>query len=164
GSLYHYFPNKSELLGAAVEDIERIAARTDVALPRLRAAAERPGSAVDRIGAVLDESGRLMREYPDLAAFEWVIRAEGVVGPDRHMDGGTGFQAFREIIEGVVDDGYRQGELSRPSDRDSVVEALYALIYGLVELGATSPPRDYHAALDSAKKMISGTLFAGGRG
>ncbi|OBG65315.1 TetR family transcriptional regulator, partial [Mycobacterium sp. E188] len=158
-SLYNYFPNKSELLGAAVEDIERIAA------PRLRdAAAERPGSAVDRIGAVLDESGRLMREYPDLAAFEWVIRAEGVVGPDRHMDGGTGFQAFREIIEGVVDDGYRQGELSRPSDRDSVVEALYALIYGLVELGATSPPRDYHAALDSAKKMISGTLFAGGRG
>ncbi|OBG58615.1 TetR family transcriptional regulator, partial [Mycobacterium sp. E188] len=158
GSLYNYFPNKAELIKAA------IAARTDVALPRLRAAAERPGSAVDRIGAVLDESGRLMREYPDLAAFEWVIRAEGVVGPDRHMDGGTGFQAFREIIEGVVDDGYRQGELSRPSDRDSVVEALYALIYGLVELGATSPPRDYHAALDSAKKMISGTLFAGGRG
>ncbi|OBG55821.1 TetR family transcriptional regulator [Mycobacterium sp. E188] len=157
-SLYNYFPNKAELIKAA------IAARTDVALPRLRAAAERPGSAVDRIGAVLDESGRLMREYPDLAAFEWVIRAEGVVGPDRHMDGGTGFQAFREIIEGVVDDGYRQGELSRPSDRDSVVEALYALIYGLVELGATSPPRDYHAALDSAKKMISGTLFAGGRG
>ncbi|WP_156734807.1 TetR/AcrR family transcriptional regulator, partial [Mycobacterium sp. E183] len=29
-SLYNYFPNKSELLGAAVEDIERIAA------PRLR--------------------------------------------------------------------------------------------------------------------------------
>ncbi|OBH34597.1 TetR/AcrR family transcriptional regulator [Mycobacterium sp. E183] len=158
GSLYHYFPNKSELLGAAVEDIERIAA------PRLRDAAAQADDVVDRIGAVLDESGRLMREYPDLAAFEWVIRAEGVVGPDRHMDGGTGFQAFREIIEGVVDDGYRQGELSRPSDRDSVVEALYALIYGLVELGATSPPRDYHAALDSAKKMISGTLFAGGRG
>ncbi|OBH41766.1 TetR/AcrR family transcriptional regulator [Mycobacterium sp. E183] len=158
GSLYHYFPNKSELLGAAVEDIERIAA------PRLRDAAAQADDVVERLVAVLEEASRMMREYPDLAAFEWVIRAEGVVGPDRHMDGGTGFQAFREIIEGVVDDGYRQGELSRPSDRDSVVEALYALIYGLVELGATSPPRDYHAALDSAKKMISGTLFAGGRG
>ncbi|WP_131806037.1 TetR/AcrR family transcriptional regulator, partial [Mycobacterium alsense] len=33
GSLYHYFPNKSELIKAAV------AARTDVALPRLRRAA-----------------------------------------------------------------------------------------------------------------------------
>ncbi|WP_156670005.1 TetR/AcrR family transcriptional regulator, partial [Mycobacterium sp. E3305] len=42
GSLYHYFPNKAELIKAA------IAARTDVALPRLRAAAERPGSAVER--------------------------------------------------------------------------------------------------------------------
>ncbi|WP_156737883.1 TetR/AcrR family transcriptional regulator, partial [Mycobacterium scrofulaceum] len=55
-SLYNYFPNKAELIKAA------IAARTDVALPRLRAAAARSGSAVDRIEAVLDESGRLMRE------------------------------------------------------------------------------------------------------
>ncbi|WP_141682118.1 TetR/AcrR family transcriptional regulator, partial [Mycobacterium malmoense] len=55
-SLYNYFPNKAELMKAA------IAARTDVALPRLRAAAAQPGTAVDRIEAVLDESGRLMRE------------------------------------------------------------------------------------------------------
>ncbi|WP_156764289.1 TetR/AcrR family transcriptional regulator, partial [Mycobacterium sp. E3247] len=61
-SLYNYFPNKAELINAA------IAARTDVALPRLRAAAARPGTAVDRIEAVLDESGRLMREHPHLAA------------------------------------------------------------------------------------------------
>ncbi|WP_156675203.1 TetR/AcrR family transcriptional regulator, partial [Mycobacterium sp. E2989] len=49
GSLYHYFANKSELLDAAVEEIEGIA------LPRLRAAAARSGDAVDRIEAVLDE-------------------------------------------------------------------------------------------------------------
>jgi AcrR family transcriptional regulator len=61
-SLYNYFPNKSELIKAA------IAARTDVALPRLREAAGGPGDVIDRIEAVLDESGRLMREYPDLAA------------------------------------------------------------------------------------------------
>ncbi|WP_156624018.1 TetR/AcrR family transcriptional regulator, partial [Mycobacterium sp. 852002-40037_SCH5390672] len=42
GSLYHYFPNKSALLEAAV------AARTDVAVPRLRRAAARPGTAVTR--------------------------------------------------------------------------------------------------------------------
>ncbi|WP_156764413.1 TetR/AcrR family transcriptional regulator, partial [Mycobacterium sp. E3247] len=62
GSLYHYFPNKSELLDAAVEDIERMA------VPRLRAAAAGPGGVVDRLAAVLDEASRLMREYPDLAA------------------------------------------------------------------------------------------------
>ncbi len=153
-SLYNYFPNKAELIKAA------IAARTDVALPRLRAAAARSGDAVDRIEAVLDESGRLMREYPDLAAFEWVIRAQGTGALDPHLEAGAEFQAFREIIEGVIDEAVRNGELPNHCDRDSVVEAVYALIYGLVELAATSPPGDYHAALDSAKKMIRGTLFS----
>ncbi|WP_197501056.1 TetR/AcrR family transcriptional regulator, partial [Mycobacterium sp. E3251] len=153
-SLYNYFPNKAELIKAA------IAARTDVALPRLRAAAAGPGTAIDQIEAVLDESGRLMREYPDLAAFEWVIRAEGVADADSRFAGGARFQAFREIIEGVVDDAYRRGELAHRQDRDSIVEAVYALVYGLTELAATSPPRAYHAALDCAKELISGTLFA----
>lgn len=157
-SLYNYFPNKAELINAA------IAARTDVALPRLREAAARPGTAIDRIEAVLDESGRLMREYPDLAAFEWVIRAEGAAALDPQLAGGAGFQVFREIIEGVVDDAYRQGELAHRPDRHSIVEAVYALIYGLTELAATSPPADYHAALESAKKLIRGTLFGSGAG
>ena len=95
-----------------------------------------------------------MREYPDLAA-----------GPDAQLAGAPGFQAFREIIEGVVEDAYRQGDLARRADRRSAVEAIYALIYGLVELAATSAPRDYHAALQAAKRMVRGTLFApGGRG
>src|ERR1700756_5631171 len=80
-SLYNYFPNKSELIHAA------IAARTDVALPRLRGAAGRPGGVIDRIEAVLDESGQLMREYPDLAAFEWAIRAESAVVLDPRVAG-----------------------------------------------------------------------------
>ena len=153
-SLYNYFPNKAELIKAAV------AARTDIALPRLRAAAACPGDAIDRVEAVLDESGQLMREYPDLAAFEWVIRAESVLAPDSQAAGGTGFQAFREIIEGIVDDAYRRGDLVDRPDRQSVIEALYALIYGLTELAAALPPHDYHAALDSAKQLIRGTLFS----
>src|SRR6516225_2066667 len=128
-SLYNYFPNKSELIKAAV------AARTDVALPRLRQAAGSPGGVIDRIEAVLDESGRLMREYPDLAAFEWAIRAESAV--DSGLAGSTGFQAFKKIIEGIVgEEDYRRG----------AVEAIYSLIYGLTELAATLPAEDYHAA------------------
>jgi AcrR family transcriptional regulator len=142
-SLYNYFPNKSELIKAA------IAARTDVALPRLRQAAGRPGGVIDRIEAVLDESGQLMREYPDLAAFEWAIRAESAVAIDSEVAGGTGFQAFRAIIEGIVEDAYPRG----------AVEAIYSLIYGLTELAATLPPEDYHAALGSAKQLIRGTLL-----
>ena len=142
-SLYNYFPNKSELINAA------IAARTDVALPRLRQAAGRPGDVIDRIEAVLDESGQLMREYPDLAAFEWAIRSESALALDAEAAGGPGFQAFREIIESVVEG----------ADQRGAVEAIYSLIYGLTELAATLPPEDYHAALGSAKKLIRGTLL-----
>ncbi|OBI97057.1 TetR family transcriptional regulator [Mycobacterium alsense] len=150
-SLYNYFPNKSELIKAAV------AARTDVALPRLRRAAARPGGVVDRIEAVLDESGRLMREYPDLAAFEWAIRADSALG-DR-VAGDAGFAAFRDIIEGILGDAE-----GAPADARGAAEAVYALIYGLTELGASLPPRDYHAALAAAKRLIRGTLLGCGEG
>ncbi|CPR12897.1 TetR family transcriptional regulator [Mycobacterium bohemicum DSM 44277] len=146
-SLYNYFPNKSELMKAA------IAARTDVALPRLRAAAARPGDVVDRIEAVLDESGQLMREYPDLAAFEWAIRSENAAAIGTGLAGGN-FQAFREIIEGILADA--GGDLPA----GGAVEAIYSLVYGLTELAATLPPADYQAALGSAKQLVRGTLFA----
>ncbi|WP_139329662.1 TetR/AcrR family transcriptional regulator, partial [Mycobacterium sp. IS-2888] len=69
GSLYHYFPTKSELLNATGEEVEGIVSH------RLRAAAAAFDDVVDRLDAVLDECGQLMREYPDLASFEWAIRA-----------------------------------------------------------------------------------------
>ncbi|OBB99410.1 TetR/AcrR family transcriptional regulator, partial [Mycobacterium sp. 852002-40037_SCH5390672] len=144
GSLYNYFPNKSELMKAAV------AARTDVAVPRLRRAAARPGTAVTRIEAVLDESGRLMREYPDLAAFEWVIRAENAIAVDDTATGNSGFQVFREIIDGIVRDAVREGGLARRADRHGAVEAIYALARGLTERAASLGPDEYAATLDSA--------------
>jgi len=144
-SLYNYFPNKSELIEAAVAE------RTDVALPRLRAAAAGASDVVDRIEAVLEESGRLMREYPDLAAFEWAIRAAG----------DTGFHALREIVETVVEEGHRRGELAGRVDPRGAVEAVYSLVYGLTELAATLPPEEYHAALASARRMVRGTLLGG---
>ncbi|OSC38817.1 TetR/AcrR family transcriptional regulator [Mycobacterium decipiens] len=160
-SLYNYFPNKSELLKAT------IAARADAAMPRLRDAAAGAGDVVDRIQAVLDECGDLMREYPDLAAFEWAIRAENVItldgreaaensGPEAEPE----FSTFREIIEGLVDDARRNGELGERHDRRGAVEAIYALIYGLTELAATLPPDEYQAALRSAKVLVEGALLA----
>jgi len=152
-SLYNYFPNKSELIKATVS------ARADIALPRLRAAAQRPGSVVDRLDAVLDESGQLMREYPDLAAFEWAIRAEGAVSVYPGAVGDVGFQAMRGIIEGVIDDGVRQGTLGRNADAQGAVEVIYALIHGLTELAATASPDRYQSTLQAAKQLIRGSLF-----
>jgi AcrR family transcriptional regulator len=150
-SLYNYFPNKSELMKAT------IAARADTAMPRLRRAAEGPGDIIDRIEAVLDECGHLMREYPDLAAFEWAIRAENVITAGGRQAGE--FETFREIIDGAVEDAYRRGELGDHPDSRGAVAAVYALIYGLTELAATLPPEDYQAALSSAKVLVRGTLF-----
>ncbi|WP_273732874.1 TetR/AcrR family transcriptional regulator [Mycolicibacterium septicum] len=150
-NLYNYFSTKSELMEAA------IAARADIALPRLRDAAQAPGDVIDRIDAVLDESGRLMREYPELAAFEWAIRGQNSVAvyPDGTGDGG--FQALRGIVKGIVDEACRDspGE----AQGDATVEAIYALVYGLTELAATQSPQTYQRALNSAKQMIRGTLF-----
>jgi AcrR family transcriptional regulator len=156
-SLYNYFPNKSELIKAT------IATRAEAAMPRVRQAAQEPGDVIDRLGAVLDECGKLMREYPDLAAFEFAIRAENVAGAHGRkalrQPKNTGFEAFHEIIEAVVEDAQRRGELRDHPDPRAAVEAVYALVYGLTELAATLPPDEYHAALGSAKVLVRGTLF-----
>jgi AcrR family transcriptional regulator len=150
-SLYNYFPNKSELIRAT------ISARAEASMPRLRRAAEGPGDIIDRLEAVLDECGQLMREYPDLAAFEWAIRAENVMALDGRE--AQEFEAFREIIERVVDEAYRRGELAERPDPPATVEAVYALIYGLTELAATLPAAEYQAALRAAKVLVRGALF-----
>lgn len=152
-SLYNYFPNKSELIKAT------ISARADASMPRLRQAAQRPGDVIDRIEAVLDECGQLMREYPDLAAFEWAIRAENVMASGEREAQNSGFEAFREIIRGVVDEADRRGELADRPDPGATVEAIYALVYGLTELAATLPAEEYQAALSAAKILVSGALF-----
>ncbi len=155
-SLYNYFPNKTELINAA------IAARTEIALPRLRRAAKQPGGAVDRIEAVLDESGRLMREYPDLAAFEWAIRAQGAADLSAGGDGDVELHALREIIEDVMHDAYRTRRSGDQAQARAAVEVIYALLYGLTELAATASPEAYQQALAGAKQLIRGTLFGTG--
>lgn len=149
GNLYNYFPNKAELVAAA------ITARAEIALPRLRGAAQQPGSAVDRIEAVLDESGKLMSEHPDLATFEWAIRAQNAVMVYPGEAGNVGLQALRDIITGIVGDARRRGE---PIPK-AAGEVTYALVYGLTELAATGSPEAYHAALAAAKRLIRGSLF-----
>jgi AcrR family transcriptional regulator len=154
-SLYNYFPNKAELIKAT------IATRNEAAMPRLRQAAQSPGDIVDRIEAVLDESGQLLREYPDLAAFEWAIRAENLIAAGDEGDevGNHRFETMREIIAEVVADARRTGDLGDHLDPQAVTEAIYALLYGLTELAATLPPADFQAALGASKVLVRGTLF-----
>lgn len=142
GSLYHYFPNKSELLTATVREID------DIALARLRSAAARSDDVVDRLEAMLDELDRLLREYPHLAAFE------------RAMRGHAGLKGLRDTIDDVVRDAQSRGALPPGTDQGAAVNAIYALARGLADRAANLTPDAYAATLASAKELLRGTLFA----
>lgn len=152
-SLYNYFPNKSDLIRAT------IATRSETAMPRLRRAAAAAGTVVDRITAVLEECGELLRDYPDLAAFEWAIRAENIGSDGASGDTRPGFESVREILADIVGDAHQNGELGPDPDPQAVLEAVYALIYGLTELAATLAPADFHDALGASKVLVAGALF-----
>jgi len=153
GSLYHYFPNKSELLKATGDEIEAIA------LPRLQAAAASSGDVVDRLDAVLDESKRMRREYPYLAAFLRAIRAESAAQLRRGGPIYPGSRALRDVVTEIVEDAGVQGMLSPDTDAAATVQAICALARGLSERAGNLSPEAYDATLDSAKALIRGTLL-----
>lgn len=154
GSLYHYFPNKSELLKATGEEIENIVA------PRLRAAAAQSDDVVDRLDAVLDESQRLIRDYPHLAAFLRAVRAGGATRSRCESPQHPGSKALRDVVTEIVADAGTLGTLPPQAGPEAVVEAICALTRGLSERAATLPPDAYDATLAAAKKLIRGSLFA----
>ncbi|WP_197516913.1 TetR/AcrR family transcriptional regulator, partial [Mycobacterium sp. E2699] len=153
-SLYNYFPNKSELLAATVAEIDLIASR------RLREAADRSGDVVDRLEAVLEELGRLLREYPYLAAFDRTMRAEMSAHPRSGRTRNPGSKALRDIINDIVEDARERKALPPGTDPDAAANAIYALARGLTERAASLAPDAHAAALESAKELIRGTLFA----
>jgi AcrR family transcriptional regulator len=154
GSLYHYFPNKSELLKATGEEIE------EIVLARLHAAAARSDDVVDRLDAVLDESKELIRDYPYLAAFLRAIRVESTAQLRRGYTKYPGSKALRDVVTEIVEDARAQGSLSTDTDAGAAVEAICALTRGLSEQAASLSPEAYDATLGSAKQLIRGTLFA----
>ncbi|ORV52162.1 TetR family transcriptional regulator [Mycobacterium florentinum] len=146
GSLYHYFPNKSELLHATGKEIE------EIVLPRLRSAAGQREDVIDRLDAVLDESTRLVRDYPYLTGFLRALRAAGTAES-------PGSKALHDVVFEIIDDARQRGTLSGETDTRSAVEAICALARGLSEQADSLPAQTYQAALGSAKSLIRGTLF-----
>jgi len=154
GSLYHYFPNKSELLKATSEEIEKIV------LPRLRDAVRAAGDVADQLDAVLDESKRLLCDYPHLAAFLRAVRSGGTTQSRPSDPQYPGSRALRDVVTQIVETAHSKGLLSPATTTRAAIDAICALTRGLTEPAARDSPEEYDATLGVAKRMIRGTLFA----
>ncbi|OBK21319.1 TetR family transcriptional regulator [Mycobacterium asiaticum] len=154
GSLYHYFPNKSELLKATADEID------DIVLPRLRAAVAQSDDVVEQLDTVLDESKRLMHDYPYLPAFLRAVRSESTAKSPHDGPQYPGSKALHDIVAEIVERAHAQGSLSPGTAPGPAIDAICALTRGLTEPAARLSPEAYEATLASAKRMIRGTLFA----
>jgi AcrR family transcriptional regulator len=153
GSLYHYFPNKSALIMATYTEL------VDTAVPRLAEAARTDGNVLDRFMAVLDECDQMMRDHPFIAAFDRAIRVEGPPHLRVAQDRETMFTVLRNVLLGIIEDAAAAGTLSPQTDPHSAANAIYVLMRGLVEYGATAPAEQYHATVRALKLLIRGALF-----
>ncbi|MCV7150206.1 TetR/AcrR family transcriptional regulator [Mycolicibacterium pyrenivorans] len=151
GSLYHYFPNKTELIKATLDEW------AEMTIPRVAASAQRSDDFRERLVAVFDECDQLMREYPMIAAFDRAIR----VGSAAHLAESreTLFSSLRLVTIDIIKQARREGALSRSTDIDSVANSIYLVLQGMTDYAATADPDEYHSTVKALKRLVSGTLF-----
>lgn len=151
GTLYHYFPNKTELINATFDEW---AAMT---IPRVAASAHRGENFRDRLIAVFDECDQLMCEYPLIAAFDYAIRKDSA----RHLAESreTLFSSLRGVILDIIKQARREGALPRGADVASVANSIFLVLQGMTDYGATADPDEFHSTVKALKRLVSGTLF-----
>jgi AcrR family transcriptional regulator len=153
GSLYHYFPNKTELVKATFDEV------AEMSIPRVAAAAQRDENYVDRLMAVLDECDQMMREYPLIAAFDRAIRVESTQHLHLAENADTMFTTLRGVLVDIIEQAAGKGALRPGMDVNSAATALFVVLRGLTDYAATAPTDEYHATVVALKQLVSGTLF-----
>jgi AcrR family transcriptional regulator len=157
GTLYHYFPNKSELIKAAVAEM------ADMVLPRFADAVHRAEGVLDKLTAILDECERINRDYPYAVGFDRAIRGESA----RHLHLGDNSEVMFSELGGVVVEvmrqGKRDGALGPDVDVHSAANAFLTLIRGLNEYTTMASAREYHSTVRALKTLVRGAMFDYGR-
>ncbi|MBS9374609.1 HTH-type transcriptional repressor Bm3R1 [Rhodococcus sp. B50] len=157
GTLYHYFPNKGELVRAAFADI------AEVSLPRLAAAADGVDGVLDKLMAVLDEGATLVRENPYAVAFDRALRSEGAAHLRLDEDSDLIFVSLRHVVAGIVEQARNEGVLHAGADANGTTDAIFSMLRGLYDHAATATPEQYAATHHAIGLLIRGSLFDGAR-
>lgn len=154
GSLYHYFPNKAELVKATFDEVAAIA------VPRLAQAAGKSESVLDKLMAVLEESQRVIQDYPLAVAFDRAVRTESPQHLRLAEDSNALFGAFHDLIQAILEQGERDKVLGPGVDARSAANSVFVIFRGLNEYARTTPPpQEYQATVEGLKKLLRGQLF-----
>jgi AcrR family transcriptional regulator len=154
GSLYHYFPNKNDLVKATFDEMAAMS------IPRVTGAAPTDLDYRERLMGVLDECEKMKREYPLLAAFERAVRAESTQHLNLAENADTLFTSLRGVFTDIIEQAQSEGALKPGVDVEGASTALFVLLRGLTDYATTSTVDEYHATVVALKQLISGNLFA----
>jgi AcrR family transcriptional regulator len=154
GSLYHYFPNKAEIVKASYLDV------SEVAMPQLAAAAAQAEGVVDKLVAVIDQGSQIMQDYPYAVPFDRAIRAPGVDDAALPKISQSIFAALGDIVAGVIQQAHRDGELNPAVTAAGATNAVFAVLRGLYDSGLSSP-NEFHDTVQAMRLLLRGSLLSG---
>jgi AcrR family transcriptional regulator len=153
GSLYHYFPNKAELVKAAFQE------QSELTVPRFTAAVAAADGVLDKLMAVLDEADRMVRDNPYAVPFDRAIRVESAADLHLAEDSDTIVAAISDVVDGVLRQASEEGVLAGGVEVRSASNAINVVLMGLYEHALTAPTDEYHATVETLKLLLKGMLF-----
>jgi AcrR family transcriptional regulator len=153
GSLYHYFPNKAELVKATYVEV------SEATMPGLAAAAGQADGFMAKLVAVIHHGGQIVQEYPYVGPFDRAVRAPGVAETGLSRVSDDIFGSLRGIVEDMTRQAQADGELSREVTAEDAANAVFALMRGIYDYIASSPPADIPATLHAVELMLQGNLL-----
>ncbi|ADP84537.1 TetR/AcrR family transcriptional regulator [Pseudofrankia inefficax] len=154
GSLYHYFPNKGELVK---ETFREIAQQT---VPRFTAAVAAADGVLDKLMAVLDEADQMVHDSPYAVPFDRAIRVESAADLNLAQNSDTIVASIHSVVTGILRDADEQHVLADGIDLQAATNVIGVLLMGLYEQALTAPTAEYHSTIQALKLMIQGKFWA----
>jgi AcrR family transcriptional regulator len=153
-SLYHYFPNKAELVKATYLEVSA------ATMPRLAEAAEEAVGFMDKLVAVIHQGSQIVQEYPYVVPFDRAVRAPGVDAGGLSKISDDIFGTLRSIVEEMMRQAQRNGELHPDVTAEDATSAVFALMRGIYDYIATTEPGRTQATMHAVELMLQGNLLS----